>query len=1266
MKGKKSLKNAIFTSTVAFILCFAMLIGTTYAWFTDAVSSSGNIIKSGTLKIDVLVKGGDIKTDDLDNLGVEKDNNGYYSLKSAAEKNTNVPIFNYHLWEPGYTDWANVKVVNNGTLALKYTMRIITSGTVSALAEVIDVYYAPAEVPKPATRDFAGLQRIGTLKEVLEGGAGVIVNDHLLAGDDQNYAPDFATIVLHMQESAGNEYQNLEIGSYFELQILATQYTYESDSFDNMYDDAALFPVVPVNITESTSAGFHALASEPADVVISSANAVSVVPMNTTIVGAEDQNGAVNPTNSTGELTRTIDTDRDENSVTYDISYQYTTTEAGVSTTVDVTEFSRIVTNELRIEKDLKIVKVTHSHGGTVTEMTKLASADVNAEGYFYDHTTGILTIKSSKYSEFTVEFDRKKAVTTVTVEPGSVTMDVEDTADVTPIVLTPIVLPDDATYKTVTWSSSDPYAVSVNENGVIKAIKPGVYTVTATADGVSSSCTVTVYADAKIGDTYFAKVGDAFAKAQDHDTIELLRDTEAGISIHGINDLTFKMNGFTLTSVTGCAFTLYDCNGVTIENGTVNGQFRIGEHEYTKIKWKHLNYGDNLYEAVYGYHPLAPAKNVQLNDLTVNSGDIPAFYFTNIEDDLTRGAPSNYCDNNIYGHYIYKTGYTDKDQYIYDRKDEVFTSCNDKDSVVVSGGIYTGAAFAGNTVTYEKGLFIDGVLTVTNGMITTTDGAGRYVADGEYLVGTSQNTFTVSDTAPATYTAKTGSVYYTYAGGANDAVRFANIGETVYIAENANAEKEIGQDETFTVVSLADGVSWTGATVTSKVENPSNYEIVATADPENPLKVVYTLEFSVIARVYHVGDTRRMPTETTAYDEYGSLAAAVEAATSKGDYIMLMKDTTISEGKTDLGSNYKNYGINLSGQVAFDLNGHTYTYTGSGTAIINTSTSGTDGGQHTIRDSSADQTGTVYATNGYAYAKYNKKTEKTAIYGGRFISETGSAIYIKNANVFEISGGYFEGTTYWLDYETKPSTFTLSDNATYVPNKDAQLRSCFIKGTLITLADGSQKAIEELGFSDKILSYNFFNGTYESSDIAILVDHGEDEYIVTNLVFSDGTTLHTIADHGLFEYDLNKFVYILPENCDDYIGHRFVKYNGSGYTVVTLENAYTTTEVTNAYSITSAGNMNAMAESMLTVAPPEEFYNWIEMSGKLRYDTDKFEADVEKYGLYDYSVFADYVTYDQYVSFNGAYLKIPVEKEIFSFEYILQLIELYGSFMPQ
>ena len=219
----------------------------------------------------------------------------------------------------------------------------------------------------------------------------------------------------------------------------------------------------------------------------------------------------------------------------------------------------------------------------------------------------------------------------------------------------------------------------------------------------------------------------------------------------------------------------------------------------------------------------------------------------------------------------------------------------------------------------------------------------------------------------------------------------------------------------------------------------------------------------------------------------------------------------------------------------------------------------------------------------------------------------------------------------------------------------------------MITLANGAQKAVENLTASDRILSWDFFTGEYVAQDISILVDHGENEYRVTNMIFSDGTVLRTIADHGLFDVDQNKFVYIVPENYESFIGHRFVKQKlDGGYDVVELVDVIITTETTHAYSITAAYASNAFAAGLLTVAPPEKFYNWIEMGDTLRYDTAWFASMLEQYGTYDYSVFADYVTEKQFDQWNGKYLKIAVDSGKITFEEIIELIDLYKEFMPE
>ena len=210
-------KKALALSMIILVLCFGMFIGTTYAWFTDSVSSAGNIIQTGTLKVGMQWLEG---TEDL-----ESD-----SWKDASVE----AIFDYKNWEPGYVDAKHIKISNNGTLALKYIVNIKANGEVSKLAEVIDVYFVDGGIKLTDRSLLSDSYKVGTLADVLAGKVAPARGD-LLKGEF-----DIVTIALKMQEDAGNEYQKLSIGSEFAVQVLATQLTSESDSFDNLYDNEAV------------------------------------------------------------------------------------------------------------------------------------------------------------------------------------------------------------------------------------------------------------------------------------------------------------------------------------------------------------------------------------------------------------------------------------------------------------------------------------------------------------------------------------------------------------------------------------------------------------------------------------------------------------------------------------------------------------------------------------------------------------------------------------------------------------------------------------------------------------------------------------------------------------------------------------------------------------------------------------------------------------------------------------------------------------------
>ncbi|MBR2047594.1 MAG: SipW-dependent-type signal peptide-containing protein [Oscillospiraceae bacterium] len=236
MTNKKSARQAFVMSLVSLLLCCSMLMGTTFAWFTDTVTSTGNIIQSGTLDAEL-----------------------YYGDTADAINNdaSEGAIFDYELWEPGYTQVKYVKIVNKGNLSFKYQLNVIPSMAVKEgevnLAEVIDVYLfdATATVDRAAV---AAATPVGTLADLMADADGAAYGYLLPAAEvatDDYTGEDPATgevsycIVLKMQEEAGNEYQNLSVGGGFAVQLLATQYTWENDSFDHTYDKDAEYDAAP-------------------------------------------------------------------------------------------------------------------------------------------------------------------------------------------------------------------------------------------------------------------------------------------------------------------------------------------------------------------------------------------------------------------------------------------------------------------------------------------------------------------------------------------------------------------------------------------------------------------------------------------------------------------------------------------------------------------------------------------------------------------------------------------------------------------------------------------------------------------------------------------------------------------------------------------------------------------------------------------------------------------------------------------------------------
>ncbi len=226
---RKNNKRALVVSTLCLLLCVTMLVGSTFAWFTDNASTTVNTIEAGTLKIDI-----------VDNEG----NSLNGKPLSFEDKDDN------KLWEPGCTyRLAEANLVNKGNLALKYKVEIKSVVGNTELADVIEVTF--------------GSQRVGTLADMMADPDGAAYGT-LLPGKSTSVGQ----IELHMLESAGNKYQGMKLEG-LALHVSATQYTHEYDSDGNQYDKDAEFAPVQADVFVSSSEDLVAQlkAAEQGDVI---------------------------------------------------------------------------------------------------------------------------------------------------------------------------------------------------------------------------------------------------------------------------------------------------------------------------------------------------------------------------------------------------------------------------------------------------------------------------------------------------------------------------------------------------------------------------------------------------------------------------------------------------------------------------------------------------------------------------------------------------------------------------------------------------------------------------------------------------------------------------------------------------------------------------------------------------------------------------------------------------------------------------------------
>ena len=339
MTNRKSTKRALLGSVMAMVLCLAMLVGATFAWFTDTASTGVNKIQAGNLDVALEMQNADGKW-------VSAEGETLDFVKAAAGEQV--------LWEPGCTyELPELRVVNNGNLALKYKVKI------------------------------TGIKGDAKLNEAIEwtiGDVAMGTEQHLAAGESNAF-----TIKGHMKESAGNEYMNESIDG-IAITVVATQDTVESDSFDKDYDADAEYPVVAVANVNTN--GDTVLKDKEEDHTIQ-----VTVPAGALDEGVQSLKLEV-VKSATPAGVKVAST---ESSQSYEVTMK---DQSGNAVSTNGT----LMTVEMNVGKNRTALKLYHDGEKMTNDSGTLTDA---ADHYVYDAATGYVTMKVSHFSPFTAVFAR-------------------------------------------------------------------------------------------------------------------------------------------------------------------------------------------------------------------------------------------------------------------------------------------------------------------------------------------------------------------------------------------------------------------------------------------------------------------------------------------------------------------------------------------------------------------------------------------------------------------------------------------------------------------------------------------------------------------------------------------------------------------------------------------------------------------------------------------------------------------------------------------
>ena len=283
------------------------------------------------------------------------------------------------------------------------------------------------------------------------------------------------------------------------------------------------------------------------------------------------------------------------------------------------------------------------------------------------------------------------------------------------------------------------------------------------------------------------------------------------------------------------------------------------------------------------------------------------------------------------------------------------------------------------------------------------------------------------------------------------------------------------------------------------------------------------------------------------------------------------------------------------------------------------------------------------------SYYGYDKFVYNWTVSSGAYFKDTGttsSNLYNPEFYLPKNSGN--SDIAYTVNLNVKFSDASDAANTTINEIKPAIFtakKSCILPTALVLMADGSYKRAGLIHTGDMVMSFNHETGKIEARPILFNFIYEEKLVTVTELHFED-ESISISGDHGFFDFDLNRYVYLNNENVREYVGHRFPSRKDNAIQSKVLTGYSLRKEITKLYCPVTVFHLDYFVGTLLSMPGGiEGCFNIFEYGENRKYDVEKKEADISRYGLLSYSEVKEYIPEIIFNSLPRKYRKVAIGK---------------------